>query len=189
MLSIHEKYIDPRTDFGFQRVFAGESNKDILAAFLKTILPNQAHMVDLTYAEDGELRRVQLSLRYVHVELPKFNKQLIEPITPIDKWQYILRHLSTLSERPAILHEPVFKKLFEVALLANLDLEEQTAYENSIKHYRDIRNSIETSRQEGIKQARFLLKQQAARKMLRSGLSPEQIARITELPIKDIRTL
>lgn len=42
-----------------------------------------------------------------------------------------------------------FPQLFEVAELANFSPEEQDAYENSLKYYRDLKNVVDTSREEG----------------------------------------
>ena len=55
---------------------------------------------------------------------------------------------------PEKLQEGVFKQLFEIAEIAKFTPEEQRAYENSLKYYRDLHNVIETSkleaREEGI---------------------------------------
>jgi hypothetical protein len=37
-------YVNPLTDFGFNRVFAQEENKDLLIHFLNTILEQEKHI-------------------------------------------------------------------------------------------------------------------------------------------------
>jgi hypothetical protein len=37
-------YVNPLTDFGFNRVFAQEENKDLLIYFLNTILGQEKHI-------------------------------------------------------------------------------------------------------------------------------------------------
>ena len=53
------------------------------------------------------------------------------------------------------LQEKIFKKLFEEAEIAKFSPEKVMAYHNSLKHYRDIRNVIETARQDGEKMGRI----------------------------------
>lgn len=43
-----------------------------------------------------------------------------------------------------------FKKLFEAAEIAKFTKEERAAYEESLKYYRDIKNVVDTSREEGL---------------------------------------
>lgn len=42
-----------------------------------------------------------------------------------------------------------FKKLFEAAEIAKFTPEEKEAYEESLKYYRDLKNVVDTSREEG----------------------------------------
>jgi predicted transposase/invertase (TIGR01784 family) len=52
-MTVHSKYINPFTDFGFKRIFGEESNKDILLDFLNEILaPQGIHIKDLTYKKN-----------------------------------------------------------------------------------------------------------------------------------------
>lgn len=67
---------------------------------------------------------------------------------------YILRHLSELQERPKKLQERVFKKLFEAAEIANFTPQEREEYEESLKHYRDIKNVVDASKEEGRQEGR-----------------------------------
>lgn len=48
-----------------------------------------------------------------------------------------------------------FKKLFEAAEIANFSLEERQAYEDSLKYYRDLKNVVDTSREEGIEEGKI----------------------------------
>jgi len=97
-------------------------------------------------------------LKFIYVELPKFTKKIEELETHFEKWLYLFKHLSELETPPEKLQEGVFKQLFEIAEIAKFTPEEQRAYENSLKYYRDLHNVIETSkleaRQEGIAMGR-----------------------------------
>jgi hypothetical protein len=43
-----------------------------------------------------------------------------------------------------------FKKLFEAAEIAKFTPEQVRSYENSLKYYRDLKNSLDTAKEEGI---------------------------------------
>ena len=92
-------------------------------------------------------------LKFIYIELPKFNKTIDQLETHLDKWLFILRHLADLSDPPPEpLQENAFNELFEVAAIANFSQIEQDNYENSLKYYRDMNNVVDTSSQEGVKQ-------------------------------------
>ena len=69
--------------------------------------------------------------------------------THFEKWLYLLRHLPELRDPPPTLQESIFLQLFEVAEIANFSWAEQESYQNSLKHFRDLNNVVDTSRQEG----------------------------------------
>ncbi|WPL16602.1 hypothetical protein Thiowin_01569 [Thiorhodovibrio winogradskyi] len=47
---------------------------------------------------------------------------------------------------PDALCEQVFERFFEVAKIANFTREELQSYEDSLKYYRDLKNSFDTAR-------------------------------------------
>lgn len=83
--------------------------------------------------------------------MPKFNKTLDELETRFDKWLYVIRNLSRLEWMPDKLRECIFDKLFEVAEISRFTREQATSYEDSLKYYRDLKNSLDTAREEGRK--------------------------------------
>ncbi|MCT4614831.1 MAG: PD-(D/E)XK nuclease family transposase, partial [Marinifilaceae bacterium] len=91
-------------------------------------------------------------LTFIYIELPKFNKKIKDLESKQDKWIFIFRHLANLQNRPTELQERVFKKLFNTAKIANFSGTEKDQYEESLKHYRDIKNIVDTAKEEGIKQ-------------------------------------
>ena len=70
-------------------------------------------------------------------------------ILTLNKWLYVFRHLAKLNNRPTALQEKVFGKLFEAAEIARFTPEEKEAYEESLKYYRDLKNVVDTSKEEG----------------------------------------
>ncbi|MCT4664092.1 MAG: Rpn family recombination-promoting nuclease/putative transposase [Flavobacteriales bacterium] len=88
-------------------------------------------------------------LTFIYLEMPKFNKTIDELETQFEKWLYVLRNLPNLQKRPDKLQEKVFAHLFEVAEVAKLSKKELMYYEDSMKVYRDLENSLETKYMEG----------------------------------------
>lgn len=60
-----------------------------------------------------------------------------------------IENLSRLDKRPAALKEKVFTKLFEEAEIAKFTPTELKEYEDSLKAYRDVKNSIDTALEKG----------------------------------------
>ena len=88
-------------------------------------------------------------LTFIYLEMPNFKKAESELETDFDKWMYVLRHLPYLQNRPAALQERIFKKLFESSGDCPLRCGEKARYEESLKYYRDLKNVVDTSFEEG----------------------------------------
>ena len=82
-----------------------------------------------------------------------------------------------------------FERLFEEAEIAKFTPQEMREYEASMKAYRDIKNSVDTAKREGIAEGMNQRSLEIARKMLAddvdinlimkySGLTQEQIEKI-----------
>ncbi len=78
---------------------------------------------------------------------------------------------------------------------AKLNQEERIYYQHSVKHYRDLRNSLKYAREEGFKKGLEKAKQQKAIEIakkfisMKTHLSFEDIADITELSIEEIKEI
>ena len=165
------------------------------------------HDVGLLDKKTFKVFNDKLSFKYV--EIAKFNKTEEELDTRYDKWLYVLKNLSRLDKRPAALKEKVFTKLFEEAEIAKFTPTELKEYEDSLKAYRDVKNSIDTAlekgREEGMAEgmakgmakgmekglAEGMEKEKlsTACRLLSMGLSDEQVSTATELPLEEIQKL
>ena len=118
-----------------------------------------------------------------------------------------------LNNRPAALKEKIFTQLFEEAEIAKFSKRELQEYEDSLKAYRDIKNSLESAeekgrlkgraegrvegraegriegRAEGRAEGRDERSLEIAREMLRDGESVEKIIRYTGLARQQIEEL
>lgn len=97
-------------------------------------------------------------LTYIYLELPKFNKTENELVTRFDKWLYVLKNLPKLDRLPAKMKDAVFEKLFKIAEIAKFEPNEREIYEDSLKVYRDLKNTMDTAIEDSlIKVAKNLL--------------------------------
>ena len=134
----------------------GEWNYKLESVYLIGIL-------DFTFSEDAAEKQVRHEIQlkdqqcrvfydkltYIYLEMPHFNKREEELETNFDKWMYVLRQLPNLQERPRALQERVFARLFEAAEIAHFNREDRLGYEASLKTYRDLKNVVDTSFDEG----------------------------------------
>ena len=128
-------------------------------------------------------------LTYVYLEMPKFTKTEQDLETHFDKWLYVLKNLEDLTDRPKKLQEKVFNKLFAQAEIANYTDAEYAEYEESLKIYRDLKNSIDTAFDDGKIEGKIEEKRALAKKGKKEGLSVEVIATLTGLSEKEIDEL
>ncbi|WP_020558031.1 Yae1 family protein [Thiofilum flexile] len=126
-----------------------------------------------------------------------------------------LNNLHELETIPAELQESVFQRMFDIAQLSQFSVEERTAYEDSLKHYRDLKNATDTAhsegieegfelglekgkelgKQEGLEEGKELGKQEGleegkretARRMLAKGMTVELVAELTGLSVEQVQ--
>ena len=143
---------------------------------------------------DKQTKRVfNDKLTFKYVEIAKFDKPLDRLCTVYDKWLYALKNLPRLTDRPKELRDRVFDRLFEEAEIAKFSTQELKEYEDSLKAYRDIKNSLDTAMEQGFEKGRAegITSQRldTARSMLADGLPLEKIMRYTGLSQEEIGKL
>jgi predicted transposase/invertase (TIGR01784 family) len=124
-------------------------------------------------------------LTFIYLEMPKFNKTIDELTTRFEKWLYIIRNLNKLDRIPDKLRERIFEKLFEAAEIARFTPEQVRSYEDSLKYYRDLKNSLDTAKEEGKAERNFEIATQA----LQKGFSVKDISLLTGLSEDEIEHL
>jgi len=136
-------------------------------------------------------------LTFVYLEMPKFNKTVKELKTNFDKWLFVIRNLNKLDRIPEELKDGIFLRLFEVAEIAKFTPAEVRNYEDSLKAYRDLKNSIDTAREEGIIEGEIKGeikgvikgKIEIAKNLKSKGFAVEDIAEITGLTATQIEKI
>jgi predicted transposase/invertase (TIGR01784 family) len=120
-------------------------------------------------------------LTFIYLEMPKFNKSVDDLETRFDKWLYVIKNLNKLDRIPDKLREQIFDKLFETAEIARFTQDQIRSYEDSLKYYRDLKNSLDTARDEkAIEIAKNLINNNVAIDIISksTGLSETQIKSI-----------
>ncbi len=115
---------------------------------------NESTIIHTVELKDQHCNVFYKKLKFIYIELPKFNKTIEELESHQDKWLYLFRHLPELEDQPQPFQDPIFLQLFDIAEIANFSRNEQTVYQNSLKYYRDMTNVVNTSRMDGVKQGR-----------------------------------
>ena len=145
------------------------------------------HTIALMDTKTNKVFNAKLMFKYV--EVGRFDKTDEELTSLSDKWMYVLKNLSRLDNRPAALREKIFSKLFAAASVARFTPTELREYEDSLKAYRDIKNSLDTAKEEGREEGRGQRNIEIAKKMLAAGMDIDIIINMTDLSKDEIEKL
>lgn len=102
--------------------------------------------------EDSNHEEMTDVLRFVFLELGRFNKKIWELDTVTDKWMYLLKHMHEMEEIPKKFSDPLFTRLFLLAKIGSFTAEELKQYKKSLENMGDYDNIINTAREEAEKQ-------------------------------------
>jgi predicted transposase/invertase (TIGR01784 family) len=134
------------------------------------------------------------NLRFVYVEIKKFDKPLTSCQSRFEKWLYVLKNLPKMEEIPtAFLQEKIFKKLFQVAEIAHFSPKQLQSYRDSEKNYLDFTASLDTSfregKIEGLIEGEKRGKIAIAKNAIQANLPNALIEQLTGLSIEQIEQL
>jgi predicted transposase/invertase (TIGR01784 family) len=132
------------------------------------------HEVEL---KDQRNRPFYRKLKYLFIEMPRFEKTEAELTSRFEKWIYFLKNLEDFNEIPSILNEPIFHEAFEVARVANFDKKELNEYHESYKNYNDLNNVIDSAVDKSKKET-------ILRNLKRNKLTIEEIAEDNDVTIE-----
>ena len=121
-------------------------------------------------------------LTFKYVEISKFNKRIEELKTNYDKWLFVLQNLSRLDCQPEYLKTAVFNRLFAEAEIAKFTRAELREYEDSLKAYRDIKNSLDSAEEKGERKKAI----EIAKNLLEMGMPIDNIMKATGLSLEEI---
>jgi predicted transposase/invertase (TIGR01784 family) len=124
-------------------------------------------------------------LKYIYLEMDKFEKSIEELENYYEKWLFILKNLHLLDEIPLELRDKAFQKLFNVAEIAKYDVKDRQKYEDSLKYYRDMENSLDLQYRTGRKEGTL----EIAKNAILEGADNHFISKITGLSVEQIEEL
>ena len=150
-------------------------------------------------------------LRLLYIEIPRFKKKIDELENNTDKWLYFLKNLPNMDDIPEEFKNSIFMKAFEQAEISKYTKDEYNAYIASLDYYWCNYADLDTARKEGRDEERKIqeekIKQieskhnkqlqekdsviqekenklkQVALELLKSGMSKEQILKMTGIEL------
>ena len=140
-------------------------------------------------------------LTFLYLQLVNFNKSEAELENNFEKWMYIFKNLGTLEAMPLRFKDKIFSKLFATAEIAKLNNNEYSDYIESLKNYNDLRNVLDTARDEGKIEGKIEGEQIGIEKGkierdneiivagYKEGFSPEQLSKLTKLDLILVREI
>ena len=120
-------------------------------------------------------------VQYIFLELPNSTKAFTSEATPIDNLCYVLKNLSTFTERPKGLEGELYDLLFSSTEISKFAPKERKEYFRDMTTKKDIANQIAFAEKRGV--------EKTAKNMLADGLSIEQISKYTGLTAEQIAAL
>ena len=148
---------------------------------------------DIVLADKDTKMQVSNKIRFIYLALPLFKNKAEECVTDFEKWIYVLKHMEALSRMPFTAQKEIFKQLEDYADSHRLTKKEWEAYENSLWVVRDnmacMAAAEREAREKGHAEGRAEEKKTIARNLLAMGLTIEQVAQGSGLPIEEVKNL
>ena len=125
---------------------------------------------------------------FTFLELPKFNKNINNLETIIEKWAYFFKHAETASEHDVekiIEGDDIMERAYEELNRFSWNEEELLTYEQSEKYYNSYVATMENKYEEGIEKSKMTI----AQNMLKAGADEKFISLVTGLSFEQIKAL
>ena len=169
------------------------------------------HCYSLRNDRTGE--RMTDLLQFAFLEIGRFDKRMEECVGFEDRFLYMMKNMPKFAETPSLWDDPYFTLLLDEAEYARMTHREKEQYREAMRRDWDYWNTIDYARKEGKAEgeAKGLAEGEAkglekglakgkaegkaeeqrriARRLLAAGLSVEQVAESTDLPVDQVRAL
>lgn len=138
---------------------------------------------------------------YYFIELPKFEKELNEIESVLDKWIYFIKKARELEEIPEKFRSGPFDRAFQKAMIANMNPRELEDYDKACMAVADARGAIELAMEEGwskgreegesigLEKGERIGTEKIARNMLQSGMDAGQVCQLTGMSKEEVKNL
>ena len=129
-------------------------------------------------------------LTFIFLELNKFRKGLDDLDGNIlDGMYFCLKNMASLKECPDALTHDVFRKMFDISELVNMDEYTRSKVLLKMTTERDLRNQIEYAKKEAIEEGRAEGMNIVIRQMAAKGMDLQRIADIVELSVEEVKVI
>lgn len=161
-------------------------------------------------------RVVNPHFRQIYLQFPYFDKRLDECENLYDKLIYTLKNMESWDRMPSALKEQVFKRLEQLASVANLSLENRIAYEKAVDSFyvsriweedvirrgeeiakkgleeglkKGMQKGLEKGMQKGLEKGRKETQVATAVNLKKAGIPLSTIAQCTGLSLEELESL
>ena len=136
---------------------------------------------EYSFREKGTNELLDDTIFIIFAELRKFDKELSECRTDVEKMLYIIKNGWRLQNQPKELQKEIFTRLFSACDIPRFDESKRIQYEKDMlderRYHGEINAALEQGLQQGLQQGRI----EVAKGMLQEGLSKDLILRLTGL--------
>lgn len=155
--------------------------------------------------KDEDNKIIYDKLKYIYIEIKKFNKKLEELQNIQDEWLYFFKHSRGLNEIPEQLKNSPVENAFFISELGQMNRDERYQYERNLKELFNMESSISTAKkigreegleegrqeglEEGIEKGKIEMQRNIAKSLLSMGLDIKEISKITSLSIEEIQKI
>jgi len=120
--------------------------------FEENIKSGEGEVIHTVQLKDQNNKLFYEKLSFVYLEMPHFVKEVHQFGTGrnsarLDKWLYFIKHLEDFQSIPEIFKDEVFIQAFEKAEIAKYSEEERHDYEQSLKVFRDNKNTFDYAKE------------------------------------------
>ena len=121
-------------------------------------------------------------LTFIFLELNKFKKGIEDLDGDVLEGMYFcMKNMTRLDSRPQVLDHEVFKKMFAVSELLNMDEITRSNVIENMTTERDLRNQMDYAKKEGINLV--------IRQMIAKGMTVQQVADIVDMTAEEIEAI
>lgn len=176
------KFLDPKNDIAFKKIFGTEKHKGILIHFINDMLrfKNQEPIIDVVFLKTN--RDPEIAVHKTINELKSIE----------EKWMYFFKHAeeTTAADLEKIIGEDlVFKEAYIALDRFSWDEEELRTYDQWEKYEGSYIASMDQKYDEGMAKGEAKATLVMAKKMLKIGVSLENVAEASGLTLQEVKSL
>jgi predicted transposase/invertase (TIGR01784 family) len=157
--------------------------------FEENIKSGEGEVIHTVQLKDQNNKLFYEKLKFVYLEMPHFVKEIHELENRLDKWLYFIKHLEDFQTIPDIFKDEVFMQAFAKAEIAKYNEEERYSYEQSLKVFRDNKNTFDYAKESAYSDGDTNGRTDVAKKLKSKGMDNDFIMETTGLSREEVERL